>query len=83
MFTPVNTVVGNHFFLLQTRFLLPLHSPELLMFVCMLCLVPDDSVTWDTRSRPLTLWLWHRGGVRPILAPRAARWGVAPALALA
>ena len=63
MFTPVNTVVGNHFFLLS------LHSPELLMFVCMLCLVPDDSVTWDTRSLE---GAWRRGARARAQIPRSA-----------
>ena len=69
MFTPVNTVVGNHFFLL------PLNPPELLMFVCIHCRVPDYSVTWDTRSLPLTIWPWRRAAVA-LCVPRVQRGGV-------
>ena len=69
MFTPVNTVVGNHFFLLQTRFLLPLHSPELRMFVVIHFLVHDYFVTWDTRSLE---GAWRRGARARAQIPRSA-----------
>ena len=45
------------------------------MFVSMHFLVPDDSVTWDTRSLPLTIWLWLRAAVALYL-PRVQRGGV-------